>query len=85
MEIKKRGIDPRKLIIAKPVLPTDATNTGYIPAQEFRNAVDKAYSMYNWYGGVAHWQYPSDLTGNTLRTIASGLIDSCKANPKNCR
>lgn len=85
MEIAKRGIDSSKLIIAKPVLPSDATNTGYITAQEFRSIVDKANSVYKWYGGVGHWQYPSDLSGSNIKTVASGLIAFCKENPTTCR
>lgn len=42
MEIKKKGVDLKKLVITKPILPNDATNTGYMAPQDLRNAVDKA-------------------------------------------
>ena len=85
MEIKKRGVDLKKLVITKPILPNDATNTGYMPAQDLRAAVDKALESYKWFGGICHWQYPSDTSGNTIKVAAGGLIDYCKANPKKCR
>ena len=85
MEIKKRGVSLKKLVIVKPILPTDATNTGYMPAQTLREAVDKAHESHNWFAGVCHWQYPSDASGNTIKVVAGGLIDYCKANPRKCR
>ena len=49
-------------------------------AETFKNAVNQAYANYGWYGGVAHWQYPSDTTGNNLKTVAADLIAACKAS-----
>ena len=85
MEIKKKGVALKKLVITKPILPNDATNTGYMPAQCLREAVDKAHDAHNWFAGICHWQYPSDTTGNTIKTITSNLIEYCKENPRKCR
>ena len=82
MEIAKRGIPLKKLVITKPILPNDATNTGYMPAAELREAVDKCYTDHKWYGGISHWQYPSDTTGATLAKIIDGLIAVCKETKK---
>ena len=85
MEINKRGVDLKKLVITKPILPHDATNTGYMAPQDLRNAVDKALSDHKWMAGISHWQYPSDTSGNTIKTVAGGLIEFCKENPRKCR
>jgi chitinase len=82
LEIHKRGVPLKKLVVAKPILPNDATNTGYMPAHELGAAVDRAYQEHGWYGGVAHWQYPSDTTGNAIHQSAGGLIEACKASGK---
>ena len=74
MEIAKRNIDVKKLVICKPILPHDATNTVYMPAADLRSAVDKARETFGWFAGVAHWQYPSDVSGATIKTVAGGLI-----------
>ena len=85
MEIQKRGVDPKKLVICKPVTPQDADNTGYVAPQALRSAVDRAQQQYGWFGGVGHWQYPSDLSGSTIQTVAGGLIEYCQQNPTKCR
>lgn len=82
LEIHKRGIPLKKLVITKPILPNDATNTGYMPAAELREAVDKCYAEHNWYAGISHWQYPSDTSGATLAKIMDGLIAKCKETKK---
>ena len=85
MEIKKKGVELKKLVITKPILPNDATNTGYMAPQDLRNAVDRALQDHKWFSGITHWQYPSDTSGNTIKLVAGGLIDFCKATPRKCR
>lgn len=82
MEIVAKGIPMQKLVITKPVLVNDATNTGFMTAETLRDSVNQAYNQYGWYGGVAHWQYPSDNTGRTIKTAAGDLIAACKASGK---
>ena len=85
MEIKKKGVELKKLVITKPILPNDATNTGYMAPQDLRNAADRALQDHKWFSGITHWQYPSDTSGNTIKLVAGGLIDFCKATPRKCR
>eukprot|EP00178_Gracilaria_changii_P017082 TRINITY_DN48872_c0_g1_i1.p1 TRINITY_DN48872_c0_g1~~TRINITY_DN48872_c0_g1_i1.p1 ORF type:complete len:116 (-),score=8.30 TRINITY_DN48872_c0_g1_i1:29-376(-) len=81
-QVASRGIPLKKIVITKPILPNDATNTGYMPASALREVVDRAYSEHKWYAGVSHWQYPSDTSGTTLSTIIDGLIAQCKETKK---
>lgn len=55
MEIAKRNIDVKKLVICKLILPHYATNSGYMPADDLRIAVDKARETFGWFAGVVDW------------------------------
>ena len=83
-EINARGVPLQKLVVTKPVLVNDATNTGYMAAADLGSAVVQAYNTYGWYAGIGHWQYSSDTTGNTIHTAAGQLITLCTQNG-NCK
>lgn len=50
------------------------TELGYYAGQ--------AYDKLGWYGGINHWQYSSDNTGNSISKAAGTLIDKCKGSQK---
>jgi chitinase len=62
-QIINRGIPSNKLIVGKPVKKTDASNTGWMDITILGEAVSRAYSELNWYGGVMFWQFNSDSNG----------------------
>jgi hypothetical protein len=82
-EVNARGIPYNKLVVAKPILTTDATNTGWVAQTALGNWAVQAYDELGWYAGVAHWQYPSDTTGTAISQATQGLKDRCSLN-KNC-
>ncbi len=81
-EIAARGVPLQKLVVCKPVVVNDATNTGYMAGADLGAAVLQAYNDYGWYAGIGHWQYSSDYTGNTIKEAAGGLIDLCNQSGK---
>ena len=78
-----RGIPLQKIVVGKPILTTDATNTGWISQTDLGTYAAQAYKDYGWYAGIAHWQYPSDKTGQAIKDSAGPLIDLCNKN-QNC-
>ena len=82
-EVWAEGVPLQKIVVAKPILTTDATNTGWISQSDLGNFAAQAYSDYGWYAGIAHWQYPSDLTGAAIGASADQLIALCAQN-ENC-
>ena len=67
-QVADRGVPLNKIVVAKPILTTDATNTGYVPMSDLGQWTQWAYGNKTWYAGVAHWQYPSDATGGAIKT-----------------
>lgn len=72
-EIIKRGVPGKKLVVGKPVTPSDATNSGWMELSVLGEASTRAYNEMEWYAGVMFWQYPSDLTGEGIRKAAGHL------------
>jgi len=70
-------------VVCKPVVVTDATNTGYMSGTDLGAAAVQGYNTYGWYAGIGHWQYTSDTTGTTIAQAAGGLISLCQQN-NNC-
>lgn len=79
-EIISRGVPPKKIVIGKPVNPSDASNTGWMESGVLGDALQKGYNDLKWYGGAMYWQYPSDLLGQNIYKAARGLMDLCKKN-----
>lgn len=82
-EIISRGVPPKKIIVGKPVTPSDASNTGWMDSSVLGAALSKGYDDYKWYGGAMFWQYPSDLGGQVISKVITGLKQKCDQN-KNC-
>ena len=51
-----RGVDIRKIVLVKPVIPTDATN-GFMNEDDIGEAVTRAYTELHWFAGVGLWKY----------------------------
>ena len=81
-EIVKRGVPAKQLITGKPVLPTDASNTGYMEKTKLAAALKKAYDELGYFGGVAFWQYASDNEGEVVKTVASYMKQKCEEEKK---
>lgn len=77
-EINERGIPLRKIVIGKPILPSDASNTGWVNQTELGSFAEKGFSKLGWYGGIMHWQYSSDLSGNSIIEAAGELMKKCQ-------
>jgi chitinase len=82
-EIAARGIPLKKLVVGKPILPSDASNTGYVPQEKLGKWAEQAYDELGWFAGIGHWQYPSDLSGKAIADSAAPLIQKCVIH-KNC-
>lgn len=65
-----------KLVVGKPVTPSDAGNTGYIDKTDFAAFVKQAKKTYKWDAGVMFWQFVSDVNGETIKTVLKGLKNS---------
>jgi len=83
MEIVARGVDANMLVVGKPVLTTDATNTGWMSADTFKDCLNRAYSEHHFYAGAMIWQYSSDANGTWINAVTGDLVKSC-AKDGNC-
>lgn len=55
-EVVARGVDQSKIIIGKPATPRDATNTGYITAEQFGAFASQAKREGIWNNpGIMTW------------------------------
>jgi chitinase len=84
MELYARGIPLNKIVIGKPVLTSDASNTGWVAASDLNAMFKQGQTQYGWYAGLMVWQYPSDATGSFVSTVTTDLINYCTANPNKC-
>ena len=82
-EIVARGVPAKKIVVGKPVLKTDAYNTGHMDLLALGNATSKAYTDLKWYWGVMLWQYSSDLSGVGIQRATSNLTNLC-SQYRNC-
>jgi chitinase len=83
-EIAAKGIPLNKIVVGKPILPSDASNTGWISSEDLGKFALEAYNKLGWYAGIMYWQYPSDKNGTAISTSAGKLIKKCKADPGHC-
>ena len=70
------------LVVGKPCLPGDASNTGYMEKGALAAALKKAYDKLGWYAGSAYWQYISDADGESIKTIATYIKGKCQKEQK---
>ena len=68
----------KKIVVGKPISPSDASNTGWVRQTDLGNWALKAYEEMNWYGGIGHWQYPSDLSGKAISDAVGQLQAKCE-------
>lgn len=76
-EIADRGISLKKLVIGKPLLPSDAINTGFVAQANLGAWAAQAYDAFGWYAGVGHWQYSSGVDGQAIRQASGPLLSKC--------
>ncbi len=82
-EIIKRGVPANKLVVGKPVTPSDAMNSGWMNIDSLGEAISKGYDELKWYAGVMFWQYFSDPTGDGIKRAVGHLKEMCAQN-RNC-
>ena len=82
-EINGRGVDLNKIVVQKPVTPSDTTGSGYMDYQILSQCSYNAYMELRWFAGFAFWQYSSDVGGKAMTTTATQLKNLCQTN-KNC-
>jgi len=63
--------------VGKPILRSDASNTGWVNQTHLGQWSLKAFEELKWYAGIGHWQYPSDLTGQAIVDSAGKLKEKC--------
>lgn len=83
MELADKGFSLKKLVVAKPVTPSDSTS-GYISASILGVTASAAYDNLSWFAGIALWQYSSDVRGNSMVNAAAHLKELCVTN-KDCK
>jgi len=66
------GIPSEKIVLGKPVLKSDATNTGWVSAQNLHDWAAQAAIDINWTTGLMDWQLPSDTDGSFVNTYLYG-------------
>jgi len=72
-----------KILVGKPILTTDASNTGWVNQTDLGEWAAEAFSQYGWFAGIGHWEYPSDTTGASIADAAGPLMALC-AEYNNC-
>ena len=77
-------MDLNKIVIGKPVTPSDSTGSGYMDYTALSTAIVSAYNEMKWFGGVALWQYSSDVRGKGMSTIITNLKTLCSEH-KDCK
>eukprot|EP00727_Mastigamoeba_balamuthi_P013607 m51a1_g887 hypothetical protein (497) ;mRNA; f:2830-4592 len=71
-EIAAKGVPLDKLVVGKPVMQKDATNTGYVELGALKSILQQGINNLGWCAGVMGWQYPSDISG-TSNTWSNGI------------
>ena len=64
-------------MVGKPVLQSDAYNTGWVSMTDLGVWGKQAYAEFGWYAGFGHWQYSSDPSGKAIRDAAGPLVAEC--------
>ena len=72
-----------KIVVNKPVTPSDTTGSGYMDFQLLSQCSFYAYKEIKWFAGFALWQYSSDVKGKAMTATATQLKELCQTN-KNC-
>lgn len=70
-------MDLKKIVVAKPVAPSDTTGSGWMSPAVLNQSVTQAYDEIKWFAGIALWQYDSDVRGKTMTSVATDLKNLC--------
>jgi len=76
-EIASRGVPLQKLIVGKPIVHADATNTGWVDQGTLGAWGERAFNEFGWYAGMGHWQYKSGQDGKAIRDAITPLKNKC--------
>jgi len=82
--VKLAKVPARMLVVGKPCLSSDASNTGYMEKGALAAAFKRAYDELGYYSGVSYWQYFSDLNGDSVKQVATYMKERCQAEPTKC-
>jgi hypothetical protein len=77
-------VDKKKIVVAKPVSPSDTDGSGWMDATKLGECLSTAYNKIDWFAGAAIWQYSSDVRGKAMSSAAGHLKELCGLN-KNCK
>ena len=77
-ELISKGIPSNKIVVGKPTLPRDATNTGWVDADDLGRWTARAFDEFGWYAGIMQWQYKSDVDGQKIRAMTNELVAKYK-------
>ncbi len=83
-ELVDRGVDLNKIVVTKPAIPSDTLGSGWMDLNLLGTCLSQAYNENKWFGGVAIWQYSSDIRGKGMTSAATKLKDLCTTN-KDCK
>lgn len=83
-ELVRAGVQQSKIVVTKPVTPSDISGSGWIDGSVLGSLVSQAYDDFQWFSGVALWQYSSDVRGKSMTNSAGHLKELCALN-KNCK
>lgn len=83
-ELVDRGVELKKIVVAKPVSPSDSTGSGWMDLAILGDSLSQAYNDLKWFAGLTLWQYASDIRGKAMITAATKLKDLCQTN-KDCK
>jgi hypothetical protein len=83
-ELIAKNINKNKIVIAKPVSPSDTDGSGWMDLNKLGECLSSAYNNINWFAGLAIWQYSSDVRGKAMTTAAGHLKELCAIN-KDCK
>jgi hypothetical protein len=64
-------------VVGKPIVQSDATNTGWVSQPDLGSWGVTAFDSFGWNAGFGHWQYSSDTTGKAIRDAAGPLETKC--------
>jgi chitinase len=72
-ELVRVGVQQSKIVIGKPIAPSDITGSGWIDTGALGLYISQAYDDFQWFSGVALWQYSSDVRGKAMTSAAGHL------------
>lgn len=71
-ELMAKGVPGNMIVVGKPVLNSDADNTGFVSVDQLGDILNTARTD-GWSTGFMAWQYASDTDGQWSRTLSRRL------------